>query len=120
LTGGDRGRSKIADATQLFGNFLHHCLRQAAKRPKQPPAINRAGLIDHDLAGASVASHPFRQLNTQDVLSGQPGCAGKDPRARMVRLVQEVRLDYDNGPDLSRLATAAGIQVRRPELAPAR
>ena len=58
LTGGARGRSKIADATQLFGNFLHHCLRQAAERPKQPPSINRARLIDHHLARASVAGHP--------------------------------------------------------------
>jgi hypothetical protein len=56
--------SQIADSTQLFGYFPHHRLWQPAEQPKQPTAIHRAGLIDHDLAGAGVTSHAPRQLDT--------------------------------------------------------
>jgi hypothetical protein len=63
-------RSKIAYATQLVGDFPHYNVRQAAERPEQPPAIDRAGLIDHHFAGARIACHPLRQLNPQHVPAG--------------------------------------------------
>jgi len=97
---GDQGRfsplAKTADATQLFGNLTHHRLRQSAEWPKQPSAINRAGLIDHHHADASVADHPCRHLDAQEVFSAESDCTRKDPRARMVRLIQQVRLEHDD------------------------
>jgi hypothetical protein len=112
--------SKIPDAAQFIRNLPHHDLRQPAQRPQQPPAVNRAGLIDHHLADASVAGDPCGQLHPQDVLSRQAGRTGKHPRAGMVGLVQKIRLNHDDRRDLSRLATSARIQVGRPEFPPPR
>src|SRR5215471_6869526 len=106
-----REQLKIADATQLFGNLLHYRLRQSAEQAKQPSAIDRARLIDHHLADASVAGYFCWQLDAQDVLAGEAGGTVKDPRARMIRLVQQIRLDHDYRPNLSRFASASRIQV---------
>jgi hypothetical protein len=110
------GKLKIADAAQLVGHLPHHRLRQSPEWPEQPPPIDRARLINHHLAGACVAGHSRWKLDPQDVLPTELGCAGKDPRARMARLVQQIGLDHDDRPPLPRFAAAPRIQVGGPQL----
>jgi hypothetical protein len=107
---------KIANAAQLVGNLPHHRLRQSPEWPEQPPPIDRARLINHHLAGASVAGHSCWKLDPQDVPPSELGCAGKDPRARMVCLIQQIGLDHDDRPHLPRFAAAPRIQVGGPQL----
>ncbi len=85
---------------------------EAAGRSAEP-AINRAGLINHDLASADVTSHALRQLDAQHVSANKPGRARKDPGTRMIRLVQQVGLDDDHGPDLAALRRGSHIEARQ-------
>jgi hypothetical protein len=77
----------VAVSAQLFGNLPHHRLGQSAEWPKQPSAIDRAGLIDHHLADAPA------------IFSGNSTRRTFAPVSRVVQgstHVQQARLDHDD------------------------
>ena len=64
-----------------------------------------------------VSETAKKQLDAQQVRAGEAGGAGKDPRGRVTRLVEEVGLDHEHGAQLAGFAAETRLEVGQVEVA---
>src|SRR6059036_407370 len=101
------GISGFSQAAELFLDLTEKRARQGAENANEPGVVDRAALIDHDLALFPVSGDAAGKRHAQEVGPREPGRARKDPGRGVSRLVEQIRLDHEHGPDLSGFAAPA-------------
>lgn len=105
----------LREAAELLLDFAEDGWRQRLQPPDETPVVDRAALVDHDLAVLVVAGDPPGEHDPQEVVAREPGRARQDPGGRVVSLVEQVGLNDEDRPDLSGLGTCVRAQVRKVE-----
>jgi len=108
-------RSQVGESTELFLDLAQNASRQCAQGSDEPPIVDRATLVDHDLAILAIAGDSAGQWNSQQVFSREASRTGQDPGRGMPGLVEQVRLNDQDGPHLSWLRAQARAEVRKAE-----
>src|SRR3972149_2217423 len=110
---------EIRQTAKLLLDLSQDAPGQGLERPNESSVVDRAALIDHNLAVFSVPSHPSGDGYAQEVLTGETCRAGQDPGRWMPCVIQQVRLNEENGPELSSFGAPAGAEIGGGEESPA-
>src|SRR3990172_8958131 len=114
------GRSlEIRQTAKLRFDLSQDAPGQGLERPNQSSVVDRAALIDHNLAVLSVPSHPSGNGYAKEILTGETCRAGQHPGRWMPCLIQQVGLNDENGPELSSFGAPSGAEIGEVEESPA-
>jgi hypothetical protein len=102
---------QVSQTTQLFLEFSQDTARQRLESANKPAVVDRATLVDHDLALLLVPRDPSGKGNSKEILSGESGRARKNPGRRMFRLVEEISLNDEDRPDFAGFRAETGVEI---------